>query len=156
MSKILKVLTKENPNLRKKSAKIRQEIISSDELNALIDDMSLTMKKKDGIGLAAPQIGRNWRLICIAYKDDVLALINPEIVKKSWKKEWDEEGCLSVPKTFGQVKRHHSVVCNFIDKDGNKNILEAEGLLARILQHEIDHLDGVLFIDRAKKIYKVK
>jgi len=82
-------------------------------------------------------------------------MINPEIIKKSWKKCWDEEGCISVPNTYGQVRRHYKVSCIYLNKNSQKQKIEAEGLLARIIQHEIDHLDGILFIDKAKDIKKI-
>ena len=77
---------------------------------------------------------------------------NPEIVKFSWTKEWGEEGCLSVPGVFGQVKRSKTIICNYTDKEGAPQSIEVSGLMARVFQHEIDHLDGILFIDKAKKI----
>ena len=146
-----------NPDkiLRQPSIEINPDELKNGSLQAFMADMALTMSKKDGVGLAAPQVGKNLRVIVVSYQDGVLTLANPKLIKKSWKKVWDEEGCLSVPKTFGQVKRHRRVRCEFFDKDGNKKTLDCEGLLARVVQHEIDHLDGILFIDKAKDIVEV-
>jgi peptide deformylase len=112
--------------------------------------MKETMLKKDGVGLAAPQIGKNKRIITVNTKDGVIAMINPRILNKSFLKEWDEEGCLSVPGIYGKVKRSKKLKCEFFDMDKKKNIISAQGFFARIIQHEIDHLDGILFIDKAK------
>jgi len=155
MSKILEIVTNPNPLLRKKSVKIRGSEIDSNACRELYRQMSRTMIARDGVGLAAPQIGKNIRLITINTKNGVLCMINPEIIKKSWKKCWDEEGCISVPNTYGQVRRHYKVSCIYLNKNSQKQKIEAEGLLARIIQHEIDHLDGILFIDKAKDIKKI-
>lgn len=117
--------------------------------------MAKTMIKSDGVGLAAPQIGKNIRLIVINTKSGKIAMINPKIKSKSLLKEWKEEGCLSVPDTFGLVKRNKKVACAYYDLAGNKQKITGEGLLARVIQHEIDHLDGILFIDKAKEIKQV-
>lgn len=135
------------------------EAIDSKDISSLSDlwrDMAQTMKDNDGIGLAAPQIGKTIRLIVVSTNDGPLAMFNPELLKKSLLKEWGEEGCLSIPQTFGDVKRHKSVRCSFIDAEGNKRSIDAKGLLARVIQHEIDHINGVLFIDKAKNIHTVK
>jgi len=155
MPKILKIIINPDPILRKKSADISLKQLNSKALKNLMADMSQTMLKKDGVGLAAPQIGKNIRLISVNTKDGPISIINPKITKKSLLKEWGEEGCLSVPDTHGEVKRHKKINCEFVDSDKNKKTIEAEGLMARIIQHEIDHLDGVLFIDKAKKIKKI-
>ncbi len=119
----------------------------------LVADMSLTMEEDKGIGLAAPQIGQNIRLITVLTKDGPFAMFNPRLEKKSRKKEWGEEGCLSIPHLFGQVERHKAVSCAFLDAAGQERLIEAEGLMARVIQHEIDHLDGILFIDTAKDLH---
>jgi peptide deformylase len=82
-------------------------------------------------------------------------MFNPVITKRSFRQEWGEEGCLSIPGVYGDVKRFKSVSCRFIDPEGNERIVKASGLLARIIQHEIDHIDGILFIDKGKNIHKV-
>ncbi len=143
-----------NPILRAMSEAIDPKAISS--LGNLWRDMAQTMKDNEGIGLAAPQIGQNIRLIIVSTSDGPLAMFNPLLIKKSLLKEWGEEGCLSIPQTFGDVKRHKSVRCSFIDAEGNTRSIDAKGLLARVIQHEIDHINGVLFIDKAKNIHTVK
>jgi peptide deformylase len=152
MPTILNIKTEPDPKLRKKSKEVPKKMIKSEEFKELCKDMESTMLLKDGVGLAAPQIGENIRLIVVNTKQGVIAMINPELSKKSWAKEWGEEGCLSVPGVFGEVRRHKNVSCKFIGLNGAEKCIEAKGLLARILQHETDHLDGILFIDKAKNL----
>ncbi len=152
MSKILKIISDPDPILRQKSTAVDIDDISSTELLELYNDMTVTMLKKDGVGLAAPQIAKNIRLVVIHHKGKTRIMINPVITKKSWAKKTSEEGCLSVPNVFGDVSRHKKINCNYLDINGKKQKLIAENMLARIIQHEIDHLDGVLFIDIAKNI----
>lgn len=156
MAKLLKIITHPNPILRKISKNIGVEKIQDKKFQEFCDNMIVTMKEKDGVGLAAPQIGKNIRVIVVNTKEGPVCAINPEITKKSLIRECDEEGCLSVPDTFGRVKRHKTLTCTFVDRDGNKVKVNAKGFMARIFQHEIDHLDGVLFIDKAKNIKEVK
>ncbi len=155
MAKILKIVTHPDPILRKKSKEIDLERLKNKDFQKLCDDMILTMKEKDGVGLAAPQIGKNIRIIVVSTKEGPVCAINPTITKKSLLKEWDEEGCLSVPDTFGKVRRHKNVICCFVDREGNKRSIDAKGFMARIFQHEIDHLNGTLFIDKAKNIKEI-
>ncbi|MBU4601070.1 peptide deformylase [Patescibacteria group bacterium] len=154
-AKILPILINPNPILRKKSTQIRRDEIKTKEFQRLCLDMAETMKEKDGAGLAAPQIGRNIRLVAVKTEDGAVCMINPKIIKKSWAKELGDEGCLSVPDVFGRVKRHKKIICKYLDKKGKEIKIEAEGLMARVIQHEIDHLDGVLFIDKACDIKKL-
>ncbi|MDD4272041.1 MAG: peptide deformylase [Patescibacteria group bacterium] len=151
---ILKILTQPNPILRKKSAEINPAAIKSRELKSLASSMVKTMIKADGVGLAAPQIGKNIRLIVINSKDGVFCLVNPKFIKKSWARELGQEGCLSIPGVFGEVKRHKKISLAYYNQEGKKVKLTAEGMMARVIQHEIDHLDGILFIDKAVKIEK--
>ncbi len=151
---ILKIKINPDSGLRRKSQDLDKQDLRHDGFQELIGDMAETMIAKDGIGLAAPQVGENIRLIVVNTKDGVLPMINPVISSKSLAKEWDEEGCLSVPNTFGQVKRHKKIRCKFISAEGEAKRIEAKGLLARVIQHEIDHLDGILFIDKAKDIHE--
>ncbi|MFH1744559.1 MAG: peptide deformylase [bacterium] len=155
MSKILSILTHPNNKLRKKSIDVLPEKINSPEIRGFFQDLKLTMNKKDGVGLAAPQTGENIRVIIIKNEDKDKILINPVIIKKSFVKLWGEEGCLSVPNTFGEVRRHKKIKCAFLNEKGKKESIQAEKILARIIQHEIDHLDGILFIDTAKNIKKL-
>jgi len=151
---VLKIVTHPNEILRQKAVKIKDPLAY--DVQKLIPEMIDTMLKKDGVGLAAPQIGLSIRLIVVRYKDYDLVLMNPKIIFKSLTKDWDEEGCLSVPDTFGEVKRSKKIIVKYIDSQGNEQKMPASGMLARVIQHEIDHLDGVLFIDKAKNIRKLE
>lgn len=130
--------------LRKKAKKVEK---IDERLQMLIDDMIDTMYHADGVGLAAPQVGILKRVIVIDVGEGVHALINPEFVSQSGE-EIDVEGCLSIPGIRGKVNRPANVVVKALDRNGKEIQLEASGLLARALCHEIDHLDGVLFIDK--------
>lgn len=156
MAKLLPVVIDPNEILRKKSEKINIERIKTPEFQELIKDMTLTMQEKDGVGLAAPQIGKNIRIIIVATKDGSMCLINPILSKNSIMKEWGQEGCLSVPNKYGDVRRHKKTTCTYVDQENKEHTIKARGLLARILQHEIDHLDGILFIDKARDIKEIK
>jgi len=135
-------------------------------LQTLIDDMIETMRDAPGVGLAAPQIGLSERLIVIEYhereedeeKEDapkkVWAVLNPEIVKSSEETLMGVEGCLSIPGLVGEVERHAMVQVRGLNRHGKPMKVKAQGWLARIFQHEIDHLNGVLFTDRAARVWK--
>jgi peptide deformylase len=116
------------------------------ELHRLIDDMFETMYWARGIGLAAPQVGRSERLAVIDVDENPFVIINPEIVRSEGKIK-GEEGCLSIPELFGDVERAALVTVRALDRDGKKFEIDGAELMARCLQHEIDHLDGRLFID---------
>lgn len=118
------------------------------KMRALIKDMADTMYKTDGVGLAAPQIGVSKRIIVVDDGNGLIALVNPEIVAAEGS-QWGPEGCLSVPGYFGDVERYEKVTVTAIDPNNKKVRIEAEGFLARIFQHEIDHLEGHLFIEKA-------
>ncbi len=156
MARVLKILTAPNLILRKKSDMIDFKRIKKNELEKLLKDMEMTMKKNDGVGLAAPQIGKNIRIVVINVKSGTIFMINPKITRKSILKEIGEEGCLSVPDVFGKVKRHKNINCKYFDLSGKEIRLKSEGLLARVIQHELDHLDGILFIDKATDIVTEK
>jgi len=145
--KIMKIITYPNEILRKKA----QEIENFSEIKKIIPEFVKTMLENDGIGLAAPQVGKSIKLIAIQTKDGPKIFINPKITSKSLKKEIAEEGCLSLPKIFGNVKRAHKITIKFQDENGEKKKITAKGLYARVLQHETDHLDGILFIDKIIK-----
>ncbi len=119
----------------------------TDELRTLIDNMFDTMYHARGIGLAAPQVGRSERIAVIDVGDDPFVIINPEIVQSSSGREKGEEGCLSIPDIYADVDRPKGVTVRALDRDGKEFEREAAELLARCLQHEIDHLDGKLFLD---------
>ncbi len=150
---ILSIIADPNPVLRQKAQEINLAKIKSEEIRRLISDMKETVGPVGGIGLAAPQIGLSVRIIVINLEDKKMALINPVITRFSWRKEISEEGCLSVPGKFGLVKRSKVIKIKAFNEDGKEIKFKAKGLFARVIQHEIDHLDGILFIDRTKKIF---
>jgi peptide deformylase len=120
----------------------------------LIDDLIDTMRDAPGVGLAAPQVGVPLRVIVVEYEDELYTVVNPEIVKSSGQVE-DEEGCLSAPNWQGPVTRATSVLVKGRDRSGKEVRIKAEGWLARIFQHEVDHLDGVLFLDKVHDRSKI-
>jgi peptide deformylase len=141
-----------DPVLREKAEPVDEV---TDEIRTLVADMFDTMYAEEGVGLAAPQVGIGRRVIVVdPHEDDVepFALINPEIVHFSEDLDRGEEGCLSIPGLKEIVERSASVRVEGLDTRGLRVSIEAEGLLARILQHEVDHLDGVLFIDRVSAL----
>src|SRR5512140_2755649 len=141
-----------DPVLRKKAEPLQAV---DEDIRRLIKDMFETMYEADGVGLAAPQVGVSQRVIVIdPHEQDVkpLGLVNPVIVQSADDVERGEEGCLSIPGLKDIVERPAAVVVEALDADGQPVRIEAEGLLARVLQHEVDHLDGVLFIDRVSPL----
>lgn len=143
-----------NPILRKKSDILSIENIKNLQKSGLFEAMITEMYEDDGIGLAAPQIGKSIKL-CVIGKSAVpegedFILINPKITYFSKKTSVAEEGCLSLPGIEGDVERPVKIRLKGLDKNGNKINIKAKGLFARVLQHEIDHLEGILFIDRIK------
>ncbi|MBC8533005.1 peptide deformylase [Yeguia hominis] len=122
------------------------------KLGQLLDDMYETMQEANGVGLAAPQVGIRRRIVVIDVGEGPIELMNPEILRESEEMDEDTEGCLSFPGKYGLVKRPRSVTVRAQDRDGNLFELEGEGLLARAFCHEIDHLDGVLFITRVSRM----
>ena len=153
---IRKILTEPDPILRQKSLEV--EIVDKD-LQNLMDDMLLTMYSAPGIGLAAIQVGVPKRVIVIDLsrqeeKKNPMFFINPKIISKSQNSATYEEGCLSVPGQFAEIDRPDQCHIEFLDYNGKKQKIEAEGLLATCIQHEIDHLEGILFIDYLSKLKK--
>lgn len=134
--------------LRKTSKKVE---IFDEKLAQLIDDMKETMYKYGGVGLAAPQIGILKRVVVIDIGSGPIEMVNPEIIEKS-KQQVGKEGCLSCPDIIGVVKRPYKLTAVAYDRNKNKIEIKAQGLLARAICHEIDHLDGILFKDIAKEI----
>ena len=148
------IIIEPDPILRKKSKSLEKV---DNELRKLMDDMLETMYSASGIGLAAVQIGILKRLIVIDLssgdqKKNPLYLINPEIIFRSKTTSIREEGCLSLPGHFAEVERPSECHIDYIDYNGNKKILKAEGLLSTCVQHEVDHLNGTLFIDYLSKL----
>ncbi|HSR47469.1 MAG TPA: peptide deformylase [Anaerolineales bacterium] len=154
------IITLENPKLREKAHKVRS---FSAGLQALIDDMIETMREAPGVGLAAPQIAVGQRVIVVEWPLDedhpdgprkLYAVVNPEITRRSSEMVEGVEGCLSIPGYVGDVERHEWVTVTGLNRHGRPFRLKSRGWLARIFQHEIDHLDGVLFIDRASDVWQ--
>jgi peptide deformylase len=141
-----------DPVLREPAAPVLE---LTDEIRALIDDMFDTMYAEEGVGLAAPQVGIRQRVIVVDPREveiEPFALINPEIVFFSEELDRAEEGCLSIPGLKEIVERPAQVRVEALDYSGERVRIEAGGLLARILQHEVDHLDGILFLDRVSAL----
>jgi peptide deformylase len=149
---LLEVLKAGNPVLKQVSVPVERV---DKKLKKLMDDMAETMYENDGVGLAAPQIGQNIRLVVIDCQDEhgLLELINPVITFKEGEAV-DTEGCLSVPDIYGEVKRAAKVKVEFMNRRGKRQHLTATGLLARCIQHELDHLEGQLFIDIATSVHR--
>ena len=151
-----KILTEPNKILRKKSLKV--ESVDKD-LQNLMDDMLETMYAAPGIGLAAIQVGIPKRIIVldISYKEgkkNPMYFVNPEIIEKSNKNSTYEEGCLSVPGQFAEIDRPDKCHIKYLDYFGQHKEMKAEGMLATCIQHEMDHLEGILFIDYLSKLKK--
>jgi len=158
-----RIVTLPEPVLRRKARAVTK---FDKNLHALIDDMVETMREAPGVGLAAPQIGLSERLIVVEYYEHdleeenedapkkVWAVLNPEIVKASEETVLAVEGCLSIPNLVGEVERHAKVQVRGLNRHGKPMKINAEGWLARIFQHEIDHLNGVLFPDRATRVWQ--
>ena len=134
----------EDPILRKISREVTEV---NDRIKILLDDMVDTMYENEGVGLAAPQVGILRKVVVIDIGEGIMKLINPEIVEKEGE-YIDIEGCLSVPNRAGTVKRPERVVVKYLDEYGEEQIVEGTGLLAKAFCHEIDHLNGILFIDK--------
>lgn len=136
--------------------KAREVTAVNQEIRELVRKMRKIMREANGIGLAAPQVGLLIRVFVAEVNKKSYVFINPELVKTSKDKDVLEEGCLSLPGLFGPVGRSIKVTLIGLDQHGKKVKIKASGLLARILQHEMDHLNGTLFIDKAKEIYEYK
>lgn len=132
------------------------EKIGTAEAKKLVSEMLETMKDKKGVGIAAPQINEGVRAAIVDTEDGPLTIYNPRIIKTSKKKESAEEGCLSVAGVYGIVPRFLQVEVEAQNENGETVRIKADGFFARVLQHEIDHLNGILFIDRAAKITEGK
>lgn len=153
---ILNIRKFPDPILKKKAEPVKE---ITGEIQRLIDDMAETMYEAPGVGLAAPQIGESIQVVVIDVsgkdndKKELITLINPQIIEQSGETLW-EEGCLSVTDYTADVKRAERVVVKGLDREGKETVISGEGLLSIVLQHEIDHLNGILFIDRLGLIKK--
>lgn len=139
-----------NPILRAKSKPVKKFDAS---LRKFAKDMKDAMVREEGLGIAAPQVGKNIRafIVFLDYNkksEKIVVMVNPEILKKSEEMEEGEEGCLSIPGKFAKVMRHKEITVEFFDLDCVRQVLNLRGLNARVVQHENDHIDGILFVDR--------
>ena len=149
---MLPLVTIPNPSLRKRSQAVPLPLAS--DIQEFIKEMVLAMVEYDGVGLAAPQVGKNINIIVINTEVAPTVYINPVVKKVSWRKDKHEEGCLSVPGVFGIVKRPSLITVEYNDCQGNFVTEILTSFLARVFQHEVDHLNGVLFIDKTLEITK--
>ena len=154
---IRRILTEPDPFLRQKSKRVEKV---DNSIRSLMDDMLETMYEAPGIGLAAIQIGFPKRVIVIdlsreGEEKNPMFFVNPEIISNSNNEATYEEGCLSVPNQFAEINRPDRCQVKFLDYNGKQQILNAEGLLATCIQHEMDHLEGILFIDYLSKLKKI-
>ncbi len=158
---IREIVTLPAPVLRRKARKVTT---FGTELQNLIDDMVETMRAAPGVGLAANQVDVPLRVIVVEYGDEeneeapkkLFTLVNPELTRPSEEMAVATEGCLSIPGFVGEVERHSAILVKGLNRFGKPMRVKAEGWLARIFQHEIDHLEGVLYIDRAEKVWKLE
>ena len=161
---MLQIIQPDNPILRGQALRVND---FGDALQTLIDDMVDTMGAADGVGLAAPQVAHGLRVILVQLRDDeesrekfgedagkLYIVVNPKIIRRSEEMVTDVEGCLSLPGLLGDVERHESIEVTGQDRHGTPQRLTAEGWLARVFQHEIDHLDGILYIDIATSVWR--
>lgn len=149
---LLPVLQDPNVVLREIAAPFAVAEIGTPRVQELIDNMVQTMHASNGVGIAGPQVGVKERIIIVETGNGPEAFLNPEIISASPRMVNSEEGCLSIPGVFGIVKRHRAVTVRALDRHGREHTLQAKGLPAIIFQHEIDHLNGILFIDKVEKI----
>lgn len=153
---VLPIVIDPNPTLRARAKEVPEAEITTPAFQKLVDDMTETMYASNGIGIAGPQVGESRRVIIAEQGErNPIALVNPVIVSKSFGKVNSEEGCLSVPGMYGTVKRYKAVKVRALDRHGKPVEIQDDSLLAIILQHEIDHLDGILFIDKAQNVQKI-
>ncbi len=175
-----KIITEDNAVLHEVATEVRQEEIRSKQVHKIISSMKEALASEPyGVAIAAPQIGESLRIFVVAGKvfnapeganreetkaaeEDKKTMkcsdqtfINPKIIKKSKNKKEFGEGCLSVPHLYGTVARYEKATISYLDESGNKQIRGASGFLAQIFQHEIDHLNGILYTDKASEIHKV-
>jgi peptide deformylase len=161
---IREIITLPNKVLRKKARKVTS---FGTELQTLIDDMVETMRAVPGVGLAAPQVDVPMRVIVVEFREEqeeeddetppkLYTLVNPEIARAAAEEELGTEGCLSIPGIVGDVERPISVTVKGSNRRGQPVKIKASGWLARIFQHEVDHLNGILFVDRAERVWQIE
>lgn len=158
---IREIITLPHKTLRQKARKVTS---FGSDLQTLIDDMVETMRLAPGVGLAAPQVNVSSRVIVVEFNENedeeippkLYVVVNPEITRFSSEDEIGTEGCLSIPRIVGDVERPITVTIKGLNRRGQPQKIKASGWLARIFQHEVDHLDGVLFVDRAERVWQIE
>jgi peptide deformylase len=162
---IREIVISPDPVLRQRAKKVRAV---TKDVKTLIDDMVETMRDAPGIGLAAPQVGASQRVIVVEVAEEsedpeappkppkLYAVVNPEIVRHSPETNLANEGCLSIPGYLGEVERYDTITVKGLNRHGKPFRLKAKGWLARVFQHEIDHLEGILYIDRATQMWRLE
>lgn len=159
-----KIITPENPILTRKAQRVRT---FDRKLHVLLDDMVETLEHAKGVGLAAPQVAVSQRVLIVRLPDDeesreeygedagvLYEVVNPEVIRRSPEMVDGVEACLSIPGYFGLVERHEWIVVRALDRNGKEIRIKPRGWLARVFQHEIDHLEGVLYTSRASEVWK--
>lgn len=154
MPKALAIVKLPTKTLHQRSVEIARENIGTPEFQTFLDDLVETMYQAQGVGIAAPQVGRNERVFAVDSKSGAEIYINPEIEMLSEAMQESEEGCLSVPGIWGVVPRAKRIRLTALNRHGRRVEIEARGFHAIVLQHEYDHLEGVLFVDKALKTTK--
>ncbi len=164
---MLPIVIDPNPILTTPAKPVTEKEIGSSSIQSLISEMIPTMHQKDGVGLAAPQVNKSIR-VCVISAEAIkldrktkiphedLVLINPVWTKTSKKTNTDQEGCLSIPGIYGTVKRYSEIHVEALDRNGNPLSFDARKFFARVIQHEVDHLDGILFTSKATNIKEIK
>jgi peptide deformylase len=145
------LITFPNDILKQKTVEVKE---IDKNIKKIVSEMKKIMKKNHGVGLAANQIGLNLSIFIAEDRNKIITFINPKIIKFEGEKILLEEGCLSLPGIWGKIKRYPKVEVEYIDLFGKKRKIKAKGLLAQIIQHEMDHLNGILFAEKAEKLYK--
>jgi peptide deformylase len=152
---LIALVTIPDPLLHRKAKKVTD---FGKDLQVLIDEMTDIMRHQQGTGIAAPQVGESLQLIVVENEDKIYVMANPEIMRSSSETEINPEGCLSVPNVGSKVERSLAVTVRGQDRNGKPIRIKAKGMLARIFQHEIDHINGILIIDvnRSKELWQIK
>lgn len=148
----LRIRTYGDPDLKKKTSPVAEV---NEEIRGTLDAMVELMRAQRGVGLAANQVGLDKRLIIIEFENNLFKLINPEIIQKSGILEF-EEGCLSFPGLYIKVHRAEKIWVDFLDEHGRRRTIQAQGILSVVIQHEVDHLNGILFIERIPLYARLK
>ncbi len=148
---LFSIVTHPAASLRVRSQEIDPAEVTTPAFQAYLDQLTETMHVKDGIGIASPQVGRNIRAVVCVLDGEAICLINPVITKASEARIESEEGCLSVPGVYGMVERHKRITVEALNRHGRRIELDLRNFSAIVVQHEIDHLDGILFIDKMEQ-----